>query len=144
MNPCELLIIHRDAESADPGVRYEEIAAANLTGVKHVAVVPVRMQEAWLLLDESAIRRAASRPSSTEPLHLPPARKWDTLPDPKDVLHSALRSAHGATGRRARRFNVHRATHQVAEFVSDWTPLRALDAFVRFERDLIAALEALG
>ena len=60
--PCQLLFVHRDAEKQDPGVRYREIEAANRTGRSHVCVVPVRMQEAWLLHDETALREAAGRP----------------------------------------------------------------------------------
>ena len=33
-----------------------------------MGIVPVRMTEAWLLLDESAIRRVAGRPHGDEPL----------------------------------------------------------------------------
>ena len=56
--PGQLLFVHRDAEKQDPITRYQEIAAANRTGRNHVCVVPVRMQEAWLLHDEAALREA--------------------------------------------------------------------------------------
>ena len=103
--PCRLLFVHRDAEKQDSSVRYDEIAAAaNHTSCSHVCVVPVRMQEAWLLHDEPALREAAGRPSGTEDLGLPPSHRWDRLPDPKRVLYDALRAASGARGRRARGF----------------------------------------
>ena len=70
--PCQLLFVHRDAEKQEPDVRYREIEAANRTGRSHVCVVPVRMQEAWLLHDEIALREAAGRPSGIEDLRLPP------------------------------------------------------------------------
>jgi len=60
--PCQLLFVHRDAEGQEPELRYEEIRTSNQTGRLHVAVVPVRMQEAWLLHDEGALREAAGRP----------------------------------------------------------------------------------
>ena len=66
--PCQLLFVHRDAEKQELDVRYQEIEAANRTGRSHVCVVPVRMQEAWLLHDEAALREAAGRPSGTEDL----------------------------------------------------------------------------
>ena len=145
MYPCELLFVHRDAEGQDPRARYEEIRAANLTGRSHVGVVPVRMQEAWLLHDESALRQAAGRPSGTEDLGLPPAHRWDKLADPKKILHEALRAANGAKGRRAKkRFEPGRAAHRVANLIRDWTPLRTLPAFVRLEADTTTALEQLG
>lgn len=141
--PCQLLFVHRDAERQDPQLRYEEIATSNRTGCRHVCVVPVRMQEAWLLHDEAALRQAADRPSGTEDLGLP-ADRWDRLPDPKGTLHQALRAANGATRRRARRFRPRRAAHRLANLITDWAPLRTLEAFVQLESDTRAALEEIG
>ncbi len=142
--PCRLLFIHRDAENQDPELRYDEIERANLTGLRHVCVVPVRMQEAWLLHDEASLREAADRPSGTELLDLPPSNRWERLSDPKALLHNALRTANGATGRRATRFNPGRAAHRLAELIVDWSPLRALPAFGRLELETKAALQELG
>ncbi|WP_223173784.1 hypothetical protein [Gloeobacter kilaueensis] len=65
--PCELLFVHRDAEREIPQKRYQEIdqavQTAGLASLPVVCVVPVRMQEAWLLFDEVALRRAASNPN---------------------------------------------------------------------------------
>jgi hypothetical protein len=36
-----------------------------------VCVVPVRMMEAWLLIDEMAIRRVAGNPNGRIPIELP-------------------------------------------------------------------------
>src|ERR1700690_2209215 len=52
--PCHVLFVHRDAENQDPEVRYSEVRLANTTGLGHVCIVPVRMQEAWLLHNEVA------------------------------------------------------------------------------------------
>ncbi len=142
--PCQLLFVHRDAERQDPGVRYREIEAANRTGRSHVCVVPVRMQEAWLLHDEAALREAAGRPTGTEELGLPPAHRWDRLADPKKVLYEALRVANGAKGRRAKSFRPGRAAHRLADIITDWTPLRTLAAFAQLEADTRTALEQLG
>lgn len=141
--PCQLLFVHRDAEKQDPGVRYREIEAANRTGRSHVCVVPVRMQEAWLLHDETALREAAGRPTGTEELGLPPAHRWDRLADPKRVLYEALRAANGAKGRRAKSFKPGRAAHRLADLITDWTPLRSVDAFARLEADTRTALTQL-
>ena len=102
--PCSLLFVHRDAEGQDPRVRYDEIQAANRTSYDHVCVVPVRMQEAWLLHDETAIREAAGRPSGRGSLHLPPLNRRESVADPKQVLHGALRAASEVRGQRAKRF----------------------------------------
>ena len=142
--PCHILFVHRDAENQEPEARHAEIRIANTTGSGHVCVVPVRMQESWLLHNEAALREAAGRPSGTDPLDLPPVIKWDRLPDPKATLHSALRIASGATGRRAKRFKPARAAHRLAELITDWSPLRALPAFARLEKDTRTALSDLG
>lgn len=143
MYPCQLLFVHRDAEKQDPITRYQEIAAANRTGHSHVCIVPVRMQEAWLLHDEAALREAAGRPTGTEELGLPPAHRWDKLADPKRVLYEALRAANGAKGRRAKGFKPGRAAHRLADLITDWTPLRSVDAFARLEADTGSALTKL-
>jgi hypothetical protein len=140
----QILFVHRDAEAQLPDFRYREVAAANQTGIAHVCVVPVRMQEAWLLHDEDSLRRAADRPSGTEALEIPPPHRWEELSDPKQVLHRALRTANGATGRRAKKFNPGRAAHRLAELITDWSPLRSLTAFARLEADTRAALRGIG
>ncbi len=144
--PCRLLFVHRDAEGQNPQVRYAEIdrAVDSAAGISQVGVVPVRMQEAWLLHDETALREAAGRPSGTEDLGLPPPHRWDKLPNPKRVLHEALRTANGAKGRRARSFKPGRAAHRMANLITDWTPLRALAAFTQLEADTRTALADLG
>jgi hypothetical protein len=142
--PCELLFVHRDAEGQDPNHRYKEICDAAAAICPHVAVVPIRMQEAWLLHDEIALRLAAGRPSGREPLDLPPKTKWEDLPNPKDVLHHALRVASGAKGRRAKRFNPGAAVHRLVELVDDWSHLRGLRAFDQLESDTSTAIYRLG
>jgi len=70
--PCDVLFVHRDAESQPSDLRRAQIAdALRWTLVRHIPVVPVRMMEAWLLIDESAIRSAAGNPNGTENLSLP-------------------------------------------------------------------------
>ena len=142
--PCQILFVHRDAESQEPKFRYTEIQVANTTGLCHVCIVPVRMQEAWLLHNEAALREAADRPSGTDPIDLPTAARWERLPDPKATLYTALRAASGATGRRAKRFKPARAAHRLAELITDWSPLRSLTAFAQLETDTKAALQNLG
>ncbi len=58
-------------------------AGATAAGVpleKVVPVVPVRMTEAWLVLDEAEIRRVAGRPASTNGLGVPPIGTVDPGP----------------------------------------------------------------
>ncbi|MBI5433597.1 MAG: hypothetical protein HZA52_12275 [Planctomycetes bacterium] len=144
ISECQLLFVHRDAERQDPELRYVEISEAIGSAVGHVCVVPVRMQEAWLLHDENRLREAAGRPTSNEPLGLPSLDRVESLADPKSCLHDALRKASGAKGRRAKDFRPEAAAYRLAELIEDWTPLRRLRAFRRVEDDTRSALARLG
>lgn len=103
----DIVFVHRDAEKQDPSLRYKEVHNAvsrTRPGLPAVAVVPVRMTEAWLLLDENQIRHVAGRPSSTVDLGLPPVSKVEAKSDPKKLLRNALDIASGLEGRRLIRF----------------------------------------
>ena len=90
--PCDILFVHRDSEGQSRDIRCQEIsdAVAGLATIRHVPVIPVRMTEAWLLFDESAIRRAAGNPNGRQDLHLRPVRELERLADPKKTLHDAI------------------------------------------------------
>ena len=100
--PCDLLFVHRDAEGLSREERASEIrqALAEIALLPAVCVVPVRMTEAWLLFDETAIRKAAGNPNGNLPLGLPVIHNIESLPDPKQILHDLLRSASGHTSKR--------------------------------------------
>ena len=145
--PCELLFIHRDAEAQSLEERRLEILAAlGESGLQTpaVCVVPVRMSEAWLLLDEKAIRTAAGSPTSRVPLNLPGPNQAEQIVNPKDVLFRAIRDASGQAGRRLKSLNVHALRHRVAELMDDPAILRRLPSFQRLEEDLTAELQAAG
>lgn len=145
--PCQVLFVHRDAEKQPPVDRRAEILSA-ATGlpsqyaVPWICVIPVRMQEAWLLADERAIRMAAGNPRGTQALSLPPLDKIEGLPDPKHVLHAALASASGLTGRRLKKFRPSGCCHLIAEFAAEegFSTLLGLPSF----RQLVADIEALA
>lgn len=148
--PCHILFVHRDAERPDAAeLRAEEIlqACANLaehgSGLMTVCVIPVRMTEAWLLIDEAAIRRAAGNPQGRQALELPSFQHMERI-HAKDTLHRALRDASELTGRKAKKLEVTRAVHAVADFINDYGPLNRLPSFARLRRDLKAALGSLG
>ena len=133
--PCDILFVHRDAEAQPPKLRLREIAEAVPELQTRVAVVPVRMQEAWLLHDEAALRRAAGRPSGTEPLNLPSLARVEAVVDPKATLKTALLTAAALTGRRRQAFNAGIAAQRLATLIEDWAPLRQLSAFRQLEDD---------
>ncbi len=140
--PCNMLFVHRDAEGQDPERRYGEIQTAVQTAkmqgfdVPHVCVVPVRMQEAWLLLDPVAIRHAADNPSGTARLDLPQPHRIEALPNPKAVLYECLKIASERRGRRLKRFRLERGALLVSRHMSDFQALRVLPAFRRLEEEI--------
>jgi hypothetical protein len=109
-----------------------------------VPVVPIRMTEAWLLIDEMAVRRAANNPNGSGPCVIPQARSLERLVDPKETLFELLRNASGLPARRQRTFNVGRARARVSELIEDFSPLRRLSSFVAFEEALLRALVQMG
>lgn len=145
--PCDLLFIHRDAETYPPEARSAEIRNAVKSAelsVPQVCVVPIRMTEAWFLFDEFRIRQAAGNPNGTAALELPKLNHVEGLSDPKSLLHEALRTASGLHGRRLRSFSPETAFHRLAELIDDYSPLRDVPAFRAMEIDLGTTLHQAG
>ena len=144
---CDLLLVHRDADSdqetqsAGAGRRYREICEAvgdsGFTG-NWMGIVPVRMTETWLLVDESAIRYVAGRPRSDTPIDLPPLRLVEHEADPKTRLAEALVAASGTTGRKRKRFieAIPSLRHQLLQDLPIGGPLEQVPSWVRFRNDL--------
>ncbi len=134
--PCDLLFIHRDAEAERREARVEEIRAVSETAAvpEYVPVVPVRMTEAWLLIDEHAIRLSADNPNGTNPLPLPAIGRLETIPDPKRVLHECLLEACDLARRRREQFRrrIGERVQRVAFVIDDFRPLERLSAFRAF------------
>ena len=147
--PCDILFVHRDAELASPDQRRAEIHAALQsvsvpTTTVLIPVISVRMQEAWLLFDEAAIRSAAGNPNGSMEIGLPQLRNIENETNPKSMLHNALRTASGLSGRRLRKMHVHQAALRVADFIDDYSPLCQVPAFSKLEADLRHALSQSG
>ena len=146
----DLLFIHRDAEHPrNTGDRYREIESA-IREVGYdgpwVPVVPVRMTEAWLLLDENSIRKVAGRPRDTTDLMLPRPRDVEGILDPKDRLNSILRQASGASGRRLRRMHreLPRMRNQLLQDLELGGLLEQVPSWARFRDDTLKVLIDLG
>jgi hypothetical protein len=142
-SPCDILFIHRDAERETLEVRLKEIRGA-LQDINDIAVpiIPVRMTEAWLLFDPAAIRLAADNPNGRVRLSIPRVRAIEQVVDPKKQLADLLCTASEKSGRRLDQFkrDISGRVHRVAEIISDFSPLRALEAFKRFESETLKAL----
>lgn len=139
--PAMMLFVQRDSEARPADERLEQIREASVgLAVPIVEVVTVRMQEAWFLFDEDAIRAASGNPRGTEALNMPPMASVEGLPDPKAALISLLRQASGLSGRHLRRFDHSRAAYRVSELIDDYSPLRTLPAFAAYEQRLVDRL----
>lgn len=146
----DVLFVHRDAEASDRQTtshRQEEIRHGMVGhAVPYVPIIPVRMMEAWLLFDESALRRAAGNPNGTVRLDLPRLRDLESCPDPKTVLDRLLERASESSGRRLHRFQRDLAwcRGRVAELIDDFSPLNRLPAFQRFVEATNEVVEQLA
>jgi hypothetical protein len=141
--PCDILFVHRDSDGQPVPDRVNEIVTAvtaAAVAVKYVPVIPVRMQETWLLFNEDAIRLAAGYPKGRERLNLPAIPRLESLATPKETLEIALKVASGLAGRKLKKFDANKAAYRLAELIGDFSPLRALPAFVDLETRLKAAL----
>lgn len=144
--PCDLLFVHRDAEIRADSRSYDQrkaqiisaLATVNINSaqIPSICVVPVRMTESWLLIDEAAIRRAAGNPNGQRPLNLPPLLRLERLPNPKNELYMLLKEASELRGRRLRKFDSRRSAARVTEFITDFSQLRSLPAFSALEADV--------
>lgn len=149
--PCDVLFVHRDAEGETRQKRMDEVCEAlkeieASIEIPVVPVVPVRMQEAWLLFDEAAIREAASNPNGSVRLNLPRITDLERRPDPKEELHELLRIACELHGRKLKRFDasISKAAQRVTDCINDFNPLRELPAFVALEEELHRIIETNG
>lgn len=141
----DILFVHRDAENESWEKREEEIRNAiphNLTS-KVVSVIPIKMTEAWLLTDPSAIRSAVGNPNSTEPLNLPKISKIEASAA-KKMLFDALTLASEFGAQRRRKFRPEQYRHRVAELTTDLNLIRQIPSFKRMEDQLVPVLTRLN
>lgn len=140
----DCIFVHRDSDSRSAEPRYEEVVEASIAlglDVPCFAVVPIQELEAWLLVDESAIRNVVGRPKGKVPLGIPPLSAIETTASPKEVLRSALLAASETTGRKRdrtrRMFDLHRTL--LLERLDTDGAVRDLSAWKRLEADIAAA-----
>ena len=130
-----LIFVHRDSENFTLDERLREFDTVDRQDV--VPVVPVRMSEAWLLSDGSAIAKAAGAP--TAQVAVPPNGQLENIANPKEQLDELLFLAAGEPGgRRGRNFrrSIAQRRVSVADYIEDFSPLENLHAFRRFQQSL--------
>ena len=138
----DVLFVHRDADTAGHEERLNEIVTASCNAglnVASVAVVPVRMTEAWILLDEEAIRRVAGNPRGRQPLDLPRPARIEDDPNPKKTLEDALVAAGGHQGHRRKKFRKKFAAHRriLLEQLPVGGALNEVPAWVRLKHEVV-------
>ena len=130
-----IIFVHRDSENLPLEHRLREFD--DVTRQDVVPVVPVRMSEAWILFDGTAIARAAG--SRAGEISAPRIGEIESISDPKDRLDELLFHAAGSpTGRRGRNFrrSIAQRRVSVATHIADYGPLEVLPAFRRFQDTL--------
>jgi hypothetical protein len=118
--PCDMIFVHRDAESESYEMRHAEISREMdnmLDAPPRICVIPVRMMEAWFLCDELAIRKAAGNPHSRNSLNLPNAKSLESLSDPKKFLFDLIKDSSGRRGVRLKKLNLHRCAFRVSQYI---------------------------
>jgi hypothetical protein len=145
--PCDLLFVHQDADgptARDRADGIRERAADELNRLPAVIpVVPVREMQAWLLVDEAAICRAASATHRPGALNLPRVHRIESMMDPKLALRQALERAFGGSQRQQRKSRAIQP-RDVASQIADVSSLRQLPAFQAFEEDVRRVIQEQG
>jgi hypothetical protein len=143
----ELVVLHRDADRDGPEARRLEISdaiAAEWPDLVHVPAIPVRMLEAWLLLDEASIRLVAQNPNGRAKLGLPKPNVVESIADPKALLKQTLAVASGLSGRRLEQFQKRFSENRLRllELLDPHGPVTALPSWCAFLDGLDAAFTA--
>jgi hypothetical protein len=144
----DLVFVHRDADHAGGQARYDEIdeaVRATQLSIPVIPVVPIKELEAWLLIDEGAIRAVVGRPSGNQPLGLPNLKAIEKTSQPKELLEQACLIAAEKAGRRGakekRMFG--RRRRALLERLDPAGPIRELPAWQRLEHDVISTVGRL-
>jgi hypothetical protein len=142
----DLLFIHRDEEGQTFELRRRQIinALAGQTRTPAVCVIPVRMQEAWLLFNECAIRKAAGNPNGRMSLQMPTIGTIEALPNPKQVLFDLISNASGLSPTRRKKLRPQKLAHLISQSIDDFTPLNQLSAFRALEQELSGVVRDAG
>ncbi|MFG2721401.1 hypothetical protein ACGFW5_24350 [Streptomyces sp. NPDC048416] len=145
----DLVVVQRDADRGPAQDRRNEVEAAvsaEWPGLRHVAVIPVRMLEAWLLLDETCLRQVAENPRGRVSLDLPKGVAAEKIADPKQLLKDSLARASEYKGRRLAQFQKRFSQHRLRmlELLDPEGPVACLPSWQSFVTDLDAAFKSLG
>ncbi|GGO66560.1 DUF4276 family protein [Nonomuraea cavernae] len=141
----ELVIVHRDADRDGRECRLREIETAVaevMPGIPFAGVIPIRMTEAWLMLDERNLRQVAGNPNGRMSLGLPKPRSVESIPDPKAVLAEKLALASGLSGRKLEKFKKRFPEHrrQLLDRIDPSGVICEVPSWADFNADLLSGL----
>ena len=143
-----VLFVHRDAENKPFDVRLNEIKTywhlTNLQNPKMVPIIPIKMTESWLLIDKNSIKVAAGNRKYKGDISLPNFSQLEEISDPKEQLFKLLKQVSELKGRRLIKFNIHKAIYNVGNNIKDFSTLRRLSGFQRFENEVKNVISELG
>lgn len=140
----DLLFVHRDADKAGVAARRVEIER-DCDGSLHVPVIPIQETEAWLLLDEDAIREVVGNSKGTKPLNLPKLADVEDTHNAKERLQAALRNARvGGSKRRPGQVSEQRLCAQLLENLDIDGPITHLSAWQTLVKDTKHAILVLA
>jgi hypothetical protein len=144
----DLIFIHRDADDRRDGYVRELIARSIASVdpfVRGIPVVPIQELEAWLLVDEAAIRRAARNVNGRQALDLPKIGQIEAKANPKEALLQALeQAAKPGRDRSAIRGKFSQLRRELLQNLDIDGPINQLTAWQNLLRDLHAALADLA
>ncbi|MFO7655742.1 MAG: hypothetical protein R6W78_01635 [Bacteroidales bacterium] len=140
----DYIFIHRDAEKMLLSERDNEIEIAiQKVRAKTAAtnpffkLIPIKMTEAWLLIDEKAIKHASGNPNSRIRLDMPSIKNLEKISNPKRILEQLIKSASGLSGRRLQSLNLRMHIQLVSMYIDDFSVLEGLVAYKHFKTQVI-------
>ena len=106
----------------------------------------MRTMEAWLLLDDTAIRNIVRNSNGRMRLNLPSPAEAERLADPKSALQSAMLIAAGVHGRKRRALSRELSSlrNLLLGNLPISGPLERVESWARFRDDTVAALREIG
>lgn len=139
--PADILFVHRDSDGLPVETRIDEVRSAfHINGISNcmacIPVIPVRMTEAWLLISEQALRASVDHRNGNVPLNLPPMKKLEKIPNPKQFLEQALLLASELSGRHKKKFYFPKHRARIPDYVEDWNRLLELPSAKRLYDDI--------
>ncbi|MFJ9607844.1 DUF4276 family protein [Kitasatospora sp. NPDC101176] len=145
----DLVVVHRDSDRDGPEARRREIEnaiAESWPDLPHIPAIPVRMLEAWLLLDEQAIRQVAQNPKGRVGLNLPKPASVEAIADPKAKLKDTLALASELQGARLQKFQARFSQNRarLLEMLDPNGAVSRVPSWATFTKDLREAFRGRG